>query len=354
MSDVDSIIRALRGNFGTMSPAEDAEIPLNPFEEAHKKAFGNFVEAPYHVAKSIGGMVDAARTAPPPGLRREDYSEDPNAPQPSQGLTDATLEAVTNLVGPGMAGAQPGSAGMFGGKMALGSDLQKLFKAEDMAADGWAKQKILGETGWFQHPVDNKWRFEISDKNMQFKSPINLAGEEGQYAKARMSDFVDHPELFEHYPDFKDRELHLTSGPRGGWFMPTPDNNAFHIEVTAPNVRDATAVGLHELQHGVQQREGFGRGSSAREFASLLEKDLRDRGGPLKSADFMDAAKRADNAYWNTSGEVEARNTVIRQNLSPEVRRRYILPWETQEVPYAKQLLMEAGPDAILRALRSK
>lgn len=139
---------------------------------------------------------------------------------------------------------------------------------------------------------------------------------------------------------------------------------------TRPN--EFRSVMLHELQHGIQQREGFARGGNR---GDAVESLLSVRNAELsKLAKAMDGREselglsgyrpKTDDSVLNTmrqrydylqqtnpatdeaayewykrlAGEAEARNVQTRRNMTPE-QRLAEPPWETLDVPEADQIV---------------
>jgi hypothetical protein len=129
-----------------------------------------------------------------------------------------------------------------------------------------------------------------------------------------ISDVVQHPELWQAYPDLANRTISeagllqlKNARVQGGY---SPDFDVFRLSKNLPT-RERLPVLAHELQHAVQKREGWTPGA---QFTGDIE------------------------AYERNAGEVEARNTEKRLKLSP-MERRLSLPWSTQDVPFEQQLL---------------
>lgn len=206
-----------------------------------------------------------------------------------------------------------GSAGIFGGRLAQTADHAALAKAEQMAAENVAPEAIWKETGWFRG-ADGKWRFEISDKASKLKGPIT--NEYAHKVAAPMKEQLDHPELYEAYPQLGDIHTILSKDkfePLGGFYGKWKPYLGLGSErpligFNALTGQDLRSGVLHELQHGVQGPEGHAIGGHG-----------------------------SDYGYAHVAGEVEARNTQIRQDLSADSRRR-IPPWKTQIIPNEQQL----------------
>src|SRR5678816_3442798 len=112
-----------------------------------------YAPEPVRTAGTVGyGMADTGITALKnfmdanyqPGLRREDVTDIPAqggwarsfGSQPNDPAVGASADVAANLMGTGTGFAQPGAAGIFGGKLAKTADLNALARAEQMTAKG--------------------------------------------------------------------------------------------------------------------------------------------------------------------------------------------------------------------------
>jgi len=147
--------------------------------------------------------------------------------------------------------------------------------------------------------------------------------------------------------------------------------------VGAPSTGDQRSVALHEIQHAIQNREGFGRGGSVNEFASgpMFDEKARNLAAELsqvvtggvsaRPSEVITGIKYADNKqlapiikkygfnsvedavsylsaqdarrtpleqYRRLAGEAEARATQRRRNLTDE-QRRAEFPERSYDVP---------------------
>jgi hypothetical protein len=213
-----------------------------------------------------------------------------NAMQPGEALSDhpeiVDQGAALSLdmlgapaVTPG--GIVKGAAGIFGGKLAQTADHAKLARAESMAAQGASPNMIRDVTGWFQG-VDGKWRFEIPDNAAKLTPDAAAALERGAVGDSvffhNADRVIEHPELHAAYPDLWSAQTYLTKGggfpyrPSGRFEMQDSGRQSIHID--ANDAAQARDVGLHELQHAVQQREGFAGGGSPSNFTQQKEAEL--------------------------------------------------------------------------------
>ena len=264
----------------------------------------------------------------------------------------------------------PLMAGIFAGKSAKTADLAKLMKAEELRAAGVPDSKIWGETGWTFGFPDKKPRFEIPDDaaTAQF---THLSPNPERIAERA----VEHPALFSAYPDTtRISQLGLREQNATG----SMDSLGGHLIARAPDAGELKSVGIHELQHAIQQREGFARGGSpetsagvgmtqdntmdyarkAYEEANTLAKnlDLLNPEDALLNDLLGSGVRRWDElpqreklgwidqgrnlAYRRLAGEAEARLTQARMNLTPEQRlaqypvSQFDVPVENQIVRY--------------------
>ena len=276
-------------------------------------------------------------------------------------------------------------------------------RAEQMEKEGKNRDEIWQATKTMKAP-DNEFRQELSDlamrynsntaKDRQFeaekqrflqaasraKSLEELDDAEKHFEKQTLNllnnpsgkaqEFVEHPELFEAYPELSNyvfRQLEPTNSqftaPEtvNGYY--SPGAQRITINSNAPNKR---STALHELQHAIQEIEGWQGGSSPEEMAAKLadrdiaktrEADLQKliqemqltlpasqnnliltEGQKLKNIqDFLNKTKQLEgetdpyDAYRKVSGEEEARMVQERRNYPEEklAERPPYLDYET-------------------------
>lgn len=191
---------------------------------------------------------------------------------------------------------------IFGGIGAKTADLKELERAKKMEkAGGFSAEEIWRQTGWGRAPGDNQWRFEIDD------SQAKLTGRKQGVAM----NVLDHPELFKAYPELRNTWTNvddvMSPGVRGSY-----EPNSVRVSRDAPDRRSVT---LHEFQHGVQDKQGFTQGTSPTAMRNSFAPFSNDP-ETLAAADRM-----AHDLYMGNGGELEARITQRRQNLTAEERR---------------------------------
>ena len=175
-----------------------------------------------------------------------------------------------------------------------GADIDYIAVAESMRAQGKTPQEIRLATGWEQG-ADGKWRYEIPDFTFKdgwfsairdaekriedayavrqdkattdaefFALESRLKEEKNQLiVKSKLSDIADAPELFDAYPQLKELTIEFGTMPEGtfGWFSPI--SYSIRLPLNAPgNPARSRSTLVHEVQHVIQDIEGFAQGSS--------------------------------------------------------------------------------------------
>lgn len=256
---------------------------------------------------------------------------------------------LANKLGAGEVPSMFRQSGMFAGKGAKTANLEALAKAEELKAAGVPDSQIWKETGWTLDTPDKMPRFEIPDNAAMYRGS-KAAG--SSYAE----DVILHPELYQQYPSAGGIRIKEVGDNIGGIY-----SNAGREEITLGN-RDASSTALHELQHAIQQREGFASGGSPEMFpdvseqqkmltdANILARIASSKGGDMDAAkiqfnSFMgrgpvlgaesvvlgglkpddilkerNALLSPEDAYKRLAGEAEARLTQARMNLTPAER----------------------------------
>lgn len=273
-------------------------------------------------------------------------------------VTASRLAAMQNTLGAtaGLGNADMGVAGTFAGPMARGANLAKMKLAQAMDRWGASSEMIRQQTGWDRNAA-NQWRYEIPDNQMAFKpgvispiepSPVNpdpnhvdlswkpppnnnvRMNETGR--AMRLDDMVDHPELFKAYPDLG--QIAVRPGydmGQLGSYTPGVSGSAGKMTVNPQSPDSMLETVLHELQHGVQDKEGFAGGSSPSWFAQAKALD------PSNTVLNTPYGNEPYQLYRSTSGEVEARTTTGRRTLTAEQRAlRQNQP--TNDVPRPEQI----------------
>jgi len=267
------------------------------------------------------------------------------------------------------------TASIFAGIGAKTADKDALARAQEMETEGVDPSRIWSETGWGRG-ADGEWRFEIDDSGARVADPLPAQG--------AVEDVVDHPDLIAAYPDIGRTDFAGESYGRkmqGSWSGNPVDADDVAMFSLSPRARDKRSTSLHELQHGVQNVEGFGKGGNTlglspgtpawdlyqkRVEAILTPKPFDDFASEAGFDDFGQARQAYEeyvqnietmrrkglpqhldraaqesamsDAYRLSAGEVEARNVQTRRDYTPE-QRRASPPWETEDVPRDQQIV---------------
>ena len=210
-------------------------------------------------------------------------------------------ELLASLLNPASfaakAAAIPALAATFAGKGAKGANLSKLFEAKEMLKKGGSDRDAYAQTGWTHGFADKKPRFEIDDTGSKGNFTHLV-----QSGNRRLSDkAIDHPTLYDEYPELnKYTQLGLkqdrTQGSLqnsyviDGQFGERVQPNM--LEAKGRNVDEVRSVGLHELQHGVQTREGHALGGNVKQFRLPQEEAANSIYDAQKKLDMLEGWQR--------------------------------------------------------------
>lgn len=221
----------------------------------------------------------------------------------------------------------------FAGENAATANKAKRQEAETMEAEGKTPIEIWQQTGWYRG-ADGMWRFEIADNEAEInqktidKAKRNITADK-DFVTTTIGELLEHKQLFAAYPALK--KVSVVVDLKGKFVKGTVLANVTILKgrtvmFVAPKILDQTqklkSVTLHEIQHMIQKIEDFARGGSTEEF--------------------IGRATDPGKAYRSLYGEVEARNTQARADLTKE--ERYILPPETtQDVKTTDTIVLTQG-----------
>jgi hypothetical protein len=150
----------------------------------------------------------------------------------------------------------------------LGNYLQVANEMESAGADA---KTIRVATGWERNEYDGKWRYlqpdQMAESTSMFDDFIrDFDYAEGAYAmsfypdgSADLRDILNHPELYKIYPEAGDIRVYI--GRDGGDLQGYYDPDLKSIKIYA-SAKDPVGTLLHEVQHWVQDKEGFAFGAS--------------------------------------------------------------------------------------------
>lgn len=263
--------------------------------------------------------------------------------------------------------------------------MDNLSVAKDMEKNKKKAKAIKAATGW-ERGADGKWRYEMPDVVLRDpKEWVNKKNLTLSDIVEKPNDlFKEYPELFDAYPELKDMKILKGRAKSGGAFY----NNAITLNLgyireaiksgwdtyykTSTRLLKATLV--HEIQHYIQEQEGFAQGGNsemiidknaldsiaklraekdavAKEFYAMSPAEQQKRKYEINNR-YNDLTKQIErlekssrigyDGYNRLSGEVEARNVSARMNMTPEERRKSLAE-STEDVARKDQILLGVG-----------
>ena len=140
--------------------------------------------------------------------------------------------------------------------------------AKQMEMGGKTPEEIRAATGW-ERGADREWRYEIPDLTVK-DSAAALVSEKRAVAQkdgkklfsVELADVVDAPDLFKAFSRFRNLKIEFGELPprAGGYFA--PEENAICIPFDTDITTDGARMTLiHEIQHAIQEAEGFTKGA---------------------------------------------------------------------------------------------
>jgi hypothetical protein len=248
--------------------------------------------------------------------------------------------------------------GTFGGVKSVKAPTGLLPEAKRLTREGLPPEDIWTKTGWFQGP-DQKWRWEIDDSAAAVNYPADKWGfnRGGEYPQT-VGDFLGHPELYEAYPpagqiNFSQKAPHASMAGERGSFAPAEGKVPPRLTLSTTDPEQARSTTLHELQHYLQDVEGFAQGGDPRTAADTVEKYLATIANRMKRAEGPEKAQLArryeelsrlkltggpHELYRRLAGEAEARLVQKRADYTPETRRAWYPGWD-YDVPPEQQIV---------------
>ncbi len=148
-------------------------------------------------------------------------------------------------------------------------------------------KKIWEKTGWYVDPTDGQWRIHIDDSDSILKSfedafkiesgqvTFKELGEyplpKDQSKKVKLAEILDHKNLYTRYPDLKDLDVNFYSDIKKRETLGSADGEKIYINLAAfEKYGDMKSTILHEIQHIIQDKEGFVPGSSTAKIPNEL------------------------------------------------------------------------------------
>jgi hypothetical protein len=213
--------------------------------------------------------------------------------------------------------AQGTKSQIFIGPFSKAFDKNAAITAFQLEKKGLSPQEIWQQTGTVRGP-DGQWRKEISDMastikgDKPFQDVIMGAYQKGaadtgnQLYKTTVEDVFMHNRLKDAYPELMAIETQMerkgskSKGSLG--YDPKTGEHTIHVRSNL-TPEEARSTMLHELQHGVQETEGFAAGGSP-EMMDKLIGQAKDRVFLIKQTDEYKVANKEltklyDNFFTN-------------------------------------------------------
>lgn len=258
----------------------------------------------------------------------------------------------------------------YAGKNANGANLDSLREAQEMQAAGADMESIRKATGWHEG-MDGKWRWEIDDSKMEYHRAgdalfgrnhpeyaeqqrleqkmlygeltdteqarlraltetwgreRNRLSERVERGNARLEDVLDHEELFRAYPQLRHVRVVFDETPKGVLGSFSAEGNQITI---SEELRDAPQdVLIHEIQHAIQNAEGFAKGSNRQYWEEKLT-----NGDEIQSKGFQEAREKLIRFQLDEANEevLALRDQLEKAGELDDGFREYDRIWEEAE-----------------------
>ncbi len=226
--------------------------------------------------------------------------------------------------------------------------------AKQMEMGGKPSEEIRAATGW-ERGADREWRYEIPDLTVK-DSAAALVSEKRAAAQkdgkklfsVELADLVDAPDLFKAFSRFRNLKIEFGELPprAGGYFA--PEENAIRIPFDTDITTDGARMTLiHEIQHAIQEAEGFTKGA---DFSRVPTKGkvlwramselwrLRDNPDWQEYKDVSDAI---DRIYDDDATKVRREKGITQEEDDAEADRLYARQLELEKLPAVRAVLAE-------------
>ena len=397
----------LVGQYGPMTDKQKSdrkEIDANTTSGDFRSRFGGAEERPLvYIGMPLGSGTEATGALKSSGgtnvpentstqelpdiddvLKAQDNASKPT-PNTIISGTNSTTGRPINITdqdldqGMGLAMSFSGGGLTFAGVNAatMPSKLANLGHAQILEQNGYHPDTIWQETG-FGRGADGKWRHEIDDSKASFDQawsddiqPHFDQSKANVISSKPLGDILDHPELYKAYPDLKKMPVVFDKDLQGIAHY-DPNSDSIHMGLRAVEHKNQQGILMHEVQHAIQEREGFAKGGApgqagysyelkyAGDVRKLLPEafDLLEKreAGTASDAElerlawinkvgktytrYKEAGDRlAYENYMRLAGEAEARNTDARLLLT-DAERRSMHPRWTEDLGSENQIVV--------------
>jgi len=232
---------------------------------------------------------------------------------------------------------------------------------------------IYAETGWFKGP-DGEWRYVIDDSKASITPAYKNAAAKLKLAAVtkqdvKVSDLLDHPDLYAAYPHLKDMKVSVNINRAGGSYQEGNyplsmelGTNSLNNEKIPARDDELLETLLHEIQHSIQGAEGFNRGGNMQMVQARMQALWDRKDDPDLTEEEREAARNELNrlgyspdekefnpsrqtifdAYRRIGGEAEARLTSWFRNVRDKKNR---LPNDAMAAMLKSEWLMRHNAD---------
>jgi hypothetical protein len=277
--------------------------------------------------------------------------------QTAEGLLQQAFEAAAQ--NSKNAATEGGTRFMFAGENAANANKESLSTAKEMEKGGTDAETIRQKTGWFRG-ADGKWRWEIDDSGTETDTKWNfLRNPDAKrynelFEKAYLYDtataedlnelqildknlkgvrksplyldeIVRHDKLFEAYPALRDVKVRFeaNTGNKEGSYHPGENEFVLRTGLKLEPEKLKNTI-IHEIQHAIQEQEGFARGANPGYWDEMIQRGYsrRKNDGRIERArkeyhrifdsapeEFKDKVRRINRARLD--GDYDAAETVI-------------------------------------------
>jgi len=183
----------------------------------------------------------------------------------------------------------------------------------------------------FSNLMDKMPRFEISDEAIswvKFKKPVTMDQTD------TLGNIIKHEELFKQYPSLKNIRTRVTIDPNldqglyGGHFSGLDGG----LNVIAHSEGEAKNTIVHEIQHAIQEYEGFAMGGSPSSFTNVEAINMGIKMGAKNPSEARQLG------YKKLAGEIESRDASFRR-LYSEHERATTQPYASQNIPVEEAIV---------------
>lgn len=186
----------------------------------------------------------------------------------STALKDVKEATLSTAKSPTQTRGSPEGKASYAGKLAETANLSALDRAEQMIADGVDPETVRKETGWFKG-YDGEWRFEIDDSqaewNLDSAKPDPKRLFEFGERIFKLTDLLNHPDLYKAYPQLKKVTVWENPYASTGGYVVGKNTETFTVKSLADTNINKDIL-IHEIQHLIQNIEGFSTGASVDQF----------------------------------------------------------------------------------------